>query len=87
MKSLEERQKIKDFLKWHTVSQAAVHFKLSRATIYHLANTIPTKSLESAKRKKEIAALSKTLPVKQIAKLYGISQQRVYVIIKEQRKA
>lgn len=78
---LETRQKIKEALRWKNVSQVAVEFKVSRNTVYKAAKGYGNGW--EAKREAMFEA-SKAMPVKEVAAKFGVSQSRVYAVLKKE---
>ena len=82
----ETRAKVLEFLKWHTAEQASVEFGLDRGTVYNIRKGNGKKGLAFEARRKEIAKMAKALPVKDVAARFGITDKRVYAILKREKE-
>lgn len=81
----ETRAKVAEFLKWHTAEQAAVEFKLNRATVYNIRKGNAKKGLAFEAKRKEIVADCETMSVKEAAAKHGITRARVYAVLKREK--
>lgn len=85
MLSSKLREEIKEAAKWLNVTQVATQFKVSRNVVIAIKKGIePKKGLEWESKRKEIAALAETMPVKEVAAKFGLSQNRIYDVLKRE---
>ena len=81
----ETRAARKEALRRKTPAQVSAEFKVSRWAVYYIRNgVVPEKGLAMERRRAEIAAAAKTMPVKEVAAKFGMSRARVYAILKRE---